>query len=91
MSELSHWAYEHGLSLEQYEELEAKIAVEARRLVAAAAKLRKTGTGVYYPVEELIPPDVRARYKEKGLYDYLLAVLISEGVEYYDSRTLYRL
>ena len=91
MSNLASWCYENKMSLEEYKALERSIGEEAARLAAAASSLRKTGTGMDYPIEELVPPPVRLRYEERGLLGFLFAALAGRGVEFYDNRSLYRI
>lgn len=82
---LCKYAFEKGMSLEEYEQLEGNIDAIADAIILNIKSLHKIDTGVYYPTSEIINPVGRT-----DLVPFIIIALKQKGVEFYDNNTLYR-
>jgi hypothetical protein len=82
---MAKYCHDKGMTLEQYEQLQANIKTLAEATINNIKQLHKTDTGVYYPIDEIIHP--LADHNTKA---FLIQELKKSGVEFFDNNSLYR-
>lgn len=70
---------EGSISYDQFLTLRKNILKDAELLYTEARKRHKAGTGIHYPIGDLVPENVRQRYERQELLQYLYAAIVERG------------
>lgn len=82
---LCEYARNKNYTYDEYENLEVNIKAIAGATLENIKRMHKTGTGVYYPITEIINHMTDADIK-----NFIIIELKNLGVEFYENNSLYR-
>jgi len=82
---LCEYAKNKNYTYEEYKNLEVNIQQIAKVTLDNIKNLHKTGTGVYYPISEIIN-----YMADTDIKNFIILELKALEVEFFDNNTLYR-
>lgn len=84
---ISSYCKSRGMTLAQYKQYEINIKTTAQAIFDLAKSLHKTGTGIYYPVNEIITYTGQHTQQEQ----FILNALSALGMDFYNNREEWRI